>query len=77
MRFSTNAHLRELSIIAPESFSYDRVAGLSVFTVRDRDAEVVVSELTRAGYVVHAGRPRVSYSSPRAYASASSHIRQR
>jgi hypothetical protein len=74
--FTTNATEREVAILAPEAFSLDRVSGVTVFRCYERDVEAVVSELRRAGWRVDAGRPRVSYSSPLAYHSASSHIRR-
>jgi len=77
MRFTTDARLREIGIIAPEAQGFEVHDGLVTFRVRDRDAACVVSELRRAGYAVTAGGLRVSYSSPRAYASASSHLRVR
>ena len=76
MRFTTTAPTHEVIAIVPEAMDVERDRGLTTFTVRDRDAAVAVSELHRATYDVHAGHPRVSYSSPRAFATASSHIRR-
>ena len=77
MRYTTNAPEREVERLAPEAYNVDHDRGMTTFVVRDRDATVVMSELKRADWVVYAGHPRVSYSSPRAFASASSHLRIR
>jgi len=76
MHFTTNAPPREVERIAPEAMTIERDRGMTTFIVRERDASVVVSELRRADYRVDAGWPRVSYSSPYAFASASAHIRR-
>ena len=77
MRFSTNASPHEVEAIAPEAMDVEHDRGMTTFVVRERDAAVVLSELKRACYTVHGGHPRISYSSPRAFAPASAHIRQR
>jgi hypothetical protein len=76
MRFTTNALPLDLRDIAPEAMRVERDKGMTTFTVRESDAAIVASEIHRAGYTVTAGGPRVSYSSPRAFASASAHIRR-
>jgi hypothetical protein len=80
MRFCTDALPSDVRDIAPEAKRIERDHGLTTFLLDDRDdrgSRVALSELTRSGYTVYAGGPRVSYSSPRAYASASSHLRVR
>ena len=77
MFFSTSASVSEVRGVAPEAMDVQHDRGMTTFVVRDRDAAVVVSELNRACHSVQAGHPRVSYSSPRAFASASSHLRVR
>ena len=78
MFFSTSASVSEVRGVAPEAMDVvQRDRGMTTFVVRDRDAAVVLSELKRACHSVQAGHPRVSYSSPRAFASASSHLRVR
>lgn len=79
MRFTTNALPDEVRAIAPEARRIERDRGMTTFMLdenRERDNRVALSELDRAGYTVYAGGPRVSYSSPRAYASVSAHIRR-
>jgi hypothetical protein len=76
MRYTTNALVHEVERIAPEAIGVERDRGMTTFSVRERDAECVLSELRRADYRVEHGWPRVSYSSPRAFASAASHIRR-
>jgi hypothetical protein len=76
MRFTTDALPSDVRDIAPEAMRVERDKGMTTFTVRESDAAIVASEIHRAGYTVTAGGPRVSYSAPRAYATASSHIRR-
>jgi len=77
MPFTTNALVHEVERLAPEAMRVERDRGLTTFMLRERDVEAVVSELRRADYRVDPGYPRVSYSSPHAYATASAFIRRR
>jgi hypothetical protein len=76
MRCCTRAAMAEVQDAAPEAQHLDHERGLTTFTLSERDAECALYELKRAGIAVWSGGPRVSRSSPRAYASASSHIRR-
>jgi hypothetical protein len=79
MRFTTNALPDEVRDVAPEARRIERDHGLTTFLLDeqdDRGSKAALSELKRAGYTVYAGHPRVSYSSPRAFASVSAHIRR-
>lgn len=73
--YTTNALPDEVRRIAPEAMSIERDRGMTTFTLREHDIDVVVSELRRADYRVEAGWPRVSYSSPYAFGSAASRMR--
>jgi hypothetical protein len=77
MYFSTSASVSEVRGVAPEAMDVQHDRGMTTFVVRDTDAKCVLSEMKRACHSVQAGHPRVSYSSPRAFASASSHLRVR
>ena len=76
MRFATDALAADVRELAPEARGVERERGMTTFHVRDEDARVVCSEIARAGFTVRTWRPRVAASSPRAYATASSHIRR-
>lgn len=75
--FCTNALPDEVKRIAPEAIRVERNRGMTTFVLRERDVWAAISELHRADIRVDAGWPRVSYSSPRAYATTASHIRLR
>jgi len=80
MRFCTDALPDEVRDVAFEARRIERDHGMTTFVLDDRDergTQAALSELKRAGHTVYAGGPRVSYSSPRAFASASSHLRVR
>ncbi len=73
--FCTNALPDEVERIAPEAMLVERDRGMTTFALRECDVSAAISELHRADIRVDAGWPRGSYSSPRAYATAASHIR--
>ena len=76
MHFTTNAPIQEVEYIAPEAMHIERDRGLTTFALRDNDVKAVVSEMKRAGWRIDPGFPRVSFSSPHAYATASAFIRR-
>jgi len=76
MFFSTSASVSEVRGVAPEAMDVQHDRGMTTFVVRDTDAKCVLSEMKRACHSVQPGHPRVSYSSPRAFATASAHIKR-
>ena len=75
--FSTSASVSEVRGIAPEAMRVKHDDGVTTFVVHTFDADAVLSELARACHSVTGGHPRAFHSSPRAFASASSHLRVR
>jgi len=77
LRFTTTASVSEVRGIAPLAFvDEEQESSLCAFLVDKQDAATVVRQLASGGHSVQPGWPRTFHSSPRAFATASAHIKR-